>query len=157
VAVPACWLTAGFFALAVERRCCARGGEGAIAARPLARRFWHGLRRGEFGLDLLAALSMAGAIVALMFARGQSLEDFVRERARRGMAALLGCVARTATRHGATGLEEMALEAVRPGDRPWSATVDGRVVAGWAVPGGRHSPANRAASHRCRTTRTRPV
>ena len=73
-----------------------------------------------------------------MFAGGQLLEAFARERARRGMAALLGRVTRTAVRHGGAGLEEVALEAVRPGDRLLVrrgevVPVDGRVVAGWAV------------------------
>ena len=88
---------------------------------------WRGLRRRQFGLDLLGALSMGGApalgepladaIVALMFAGGQFLEVLRRDRVRREVTALLGRVARTAMRHGAAGLGEVKPEAVRPGDR----------------------------------------
>src|SRR5690606_22794683 len=57
------------------------------------------LRRGEVGLDLVAALSMlaaiifgeplAGNIVALMYSGGQFLESYAEGRARREMTALL--------------------------------------------------------------------
>ena len=67
------------------------------------------LRRGDVGLDIVAALSMtaalavgqtlAGAIVALMYAGGQYLEGFAEKRARREMTALLARVPRTALRH----------------------------------------------------------
>ncbi|WP_290315002.1 heavy metal translocating P-type ATPase [Paeniroseomonas aquatica] len=85
------------------------------------------LRRGDAGLDLLAALSMAGAlllgeelagaVIALMVAGGAFLEDFARARARREMTALLARQPRHAARHGAAGLEEVPIEAIRPGDR----------------------------------------
>ena len=85
------------------------------------------LRRGDVGLDIVAALSMtaalavgenlAGAIVALMYAGGQYLEAFAERTARREMTALLGRVPRTAMRHRDGLLEEVALDALRPGDR----------------------------------------
>jgi heavy metal translocating P-type ATPase len=85
------------------------------------------LRRGEFGLDLVAALSMggalalgellAGAVIALMFAGGEFLEAFAQRRARREMTALLARLPRRATRHGPAGLEEVPLDEIRPGDR----------------------------------------
>jgi cation transport ATPase len=66
------------------------------------------LRRGDLGLDLVAALSMtaalvfgeplAGNVVALMYAGGQLLESFAQGRAQQEMTALLGRVARTAMR-----------------------------------------------------------
>jgi heavy metal translocating P-type ATPase len=84
-------------------------------------------RRGEFGLDLVAALSMggalalgellAGAVIALMFAGGEFLEAFAQRRARREMTALLARLPRSATRHGPAGLEEVPLDEIRPGDR----------------------------------------
>lgn len=84
------------------------------------------LRRGDAGLDIIAALSMsaalafgeslAGNVVALMYAGGQYLENYAERRARREMTALLGRVARTVMRHGADGLEEVPIEAVVPGD-----------------------------------------
>jgi heavy metal translocating P-type ATPase len=85
------------------------------------------LRRGEVGLDVVAALSMgaslafdaplAGIVVALMYSGGQYLEAFAEGRARREMTALLGRVARTAmlVRDGA--LAETPIDAIRPGDR----------------------------------------
>jgi heavy metal translocating P-type ATPase len=93
----------------------------------LLRDIVQGLLRRNAGLDLLAALSMAGAVllgeelagavVALMFAGGSFLEEFARERARREMTALLARQPRHATRHGGQGLEEVPVEALRPGDR----------------------------------------
>ncbi len=85
------------------------------------------LRRGDVGLDLVAALSMggalaldeplAGAVVALMFAGGEFLESFAQGRARREMTALLARVPRSAARHGPEGLEEVPLDEIQPGDR----------------------------------------
>jgi len=84
------------------------------------------LARGQVGLDLVAALSMASAlafgeplaanVVALMYAGGQLLESFAEGRARREMTALLGRVPRTAMRHADGRLEEVPIEALRPGD-----------------------------------------
>ena len=85
------------------------------------------LRRGNVGLDIVAALSMtaalgfgeplAGNVVALMYAGGQLLESYAEGRARREMSALLGRVARTALRRTGTGLEEVPIEQIAIGDR----------------------------------------
>jgi heavy metal translocating P-type ATPase len=85
------------------------------------------LRRGDVGLDIVAALSMtaalvfgeslAAAIVALMYGGGQYLESFAEKAARREMTALLSRVPRTAVRHRHGQLEEVALERLQPGDR----------------------------------------
>jgi heavy metal translocating P-type ATPase len=85
------------------------------------------LRRGEVGLDIVAVLSMAAAlvvgeelaavVVALMYAGGQFLEAFAERHARREMTALLARVPRTAVRHRTGGLEEVALDLIVPGDR----------------------------------------
>ena len=106
------------------------------------------LRRGDVGLDIVAALSMsaalafgeelAAAIVALMYAGGQFLEAYAERRARRDMTALLSRVPRTAMRHRDGRLEEVALDVVRPGDRLLIrrgdvVPVDGRVADGVAV------------------------
>ena len=106
------------------------------------------LRRGEVGLDIVAALSMTAAIafgeelaavvVALMYAGGQNLESFAERRARREMTALLDRVPRTAMRHRNGELEEVGLESIVPGDRLFVrqgdiVPVDGAVVAGLAV------------------------
>lgn len=85
------------------------------------------LARGEVGLDIVAALSMtaavtfgetlAAAVVAVMYSGGTFLESFAEGRARREMRDLLSRVPRTATRHRDGGLEEVALDAITPGDR----------------------------------------
>ena len=104
--------------------------------------------RGEFGLDIVAALSMAGAlifgehlaavVVALMYAGGQYLESFAEGRARREMTKLLSRVPRTALRHRNGMLEEVGLEVLEPGDRIMVrhgevVAVDGAVAKGVAV------------------------
>lgn len=85
------------------------------------------LRRGDVGLDIVAALSMtaaltfgeslAASIVALMYGGGQYLESFAEKAARREMTALLSRVPRTAVRHRDGHLEEVALELLQTGDR----------------------------------------
>ena len=106
------------------------------------------LRRGELGLDIVAALSMtaalvfgealAAAVVALMYAGGQYLELFAEQRARREMTALLARAPRTAMRHRDGGLEEVALDAIAPGDRLL-------IRAGRRGAGGRHRGGGRDA------------
>ncbi|HEY2757218.1 MAG TPA: heavy metal translocating P-type ATPase [Pseudolabrys sp.] len=106
------------------------------------------LRRGEVGLDIVAALSMcaalavgetlAAAIVALMYAGGQYLESFAERRARRDMTALLSRVPRTALRYRDGRLDEVSLEHIIPGDRLLIrqgdvVPVDGTVANGVAV------------------------
>ncbi|WP_343080264.1 heavy metal translocating P-type ATPase [Ostreiculturibacter nitratireducens] len=106
------------------------------------------LRAGEFGLDIVAALSMtaalvfgeelAAAVVALMYSGGNYLEAFAEGRARREMHDLLSRVPRTAMRHQDGGLEEVPLDAVEPGDRLLIrrgdvVPVDGTVASGRAV------------------------
>jgi len=106
------------------------------------------LRRGDVGLDIVAALSMtaallvgealAAAIVALMYAGGRYLEAFAERRARRDMTALLSRVPRTALRHRDDQLEEVALDLIMPGDRLLLrrgdvVPVDGTVASGVAV------------------------
>ncbi|WP_082510099.1 MULTISPECIES: heavy metal translocating P-type ATPase [unclassified Rhizobium] len=85
------------------------------------------LRRGDVGLDIVAALSMsaaiafgeplAGNVVGLMYAGGQLLEDYAEGRARREMTALMARVSHSAMRYTPSGLEEVAIGLVRPGDR----------------------------------------
>jgi heavy metal translocating P-type ATPase len=106
------------------------------------------LRRGEAGLDIVAALSMtaalvfderlAAAVVALMYAGGQHLERYAEGRARREMTALLARAPRVALRHRGGSLEEVALDAVAPGDRLLIrrgdvVPVDGAVASGVAL------------------------
>jgi heavy metal translocating P-type ATPase len=106
------------------------------------------LRRGDVGLDVVAALSMtaalafgeplAGNVVALMYAGGQLLEMFAQGRARREMTALLGRVANTAMRYGKNDLDEVPISRIVPGDRLLirkgeTLPVDGRVAISAAM------------------------
>jgi heavy metal translocating P-type ATPase len=106
------------------------------------------LRRGNVGLDIVAALSMSAAlavgenlaasIVALMYAGGQYLESFAEKAARQEMTALLSRVPRSAIRHRDGQLEEVALDSILPGDRLLVrrgdvVPVDGTVAGGVAV------------------------
>jgi heavy metal translocating P-type ATPase len=106
------------------------------------------LRRGDVGLDIIAALSMlaalvfaeylAAAVVALMYSGGQYLESFAERRASREMTALLARVPRSAVRYRDGRLEKVALDAIEPGDRLVVrkgdvVPVDGVVAEGLAV------------------------
>lgn len=85
-----------------------------------------GLRRGEFGLDIVAAFSMVAAlvtgeqlaavVVALMYAGGQFLEAYADRSARREMTALLSRVPLVAMRLHDGRLEEVAVDALACGD-----------------------------------------
>ena len=131
VAVPVSGLAIGLVLLALGHDAAASGAF-ALGAVPvlavLLRDILRGLGRGETGLDLIAALSigfalllgepLAAVVVALMFAGGQWLEEFARQRARREMTALLARMPRSATRHRADGtLETVPIAAITPGDR----------------------------------------
>jgi len=102
------------------------------------------LARGDVGLDIVAALSMsaalifgetlAAAVVAVMYSGGTFLESYAEGRARREMRDLLARVPRSATRYGPSGLEEVALDDLAPGDRLLIrqgdvVPVDGRIVS----------------------------
>jgi heavy metal translocating P-type ATPase len=60
--------------------------------------------------------TLAAAVVAVMYSGGTFLESFAEGRARREMRDLLSRVPRTATRYKNGGLEEVALDAIQPGD-----------------------------------------
>ncbi len=85
------------------------------------------LMRREVGLDVVAALSMAAAllfgeslaanVVGLMYAGGELLEAYAEGRARKEMTALLKRVAHTAMRYTGTELKEVPTEALAIGDR----------------------------------------
>ncbi len=106
------------------------------------------LVKGELGVDLIAVLSMAGAllldqmlagvVIALMVAGGGALEDFAQQRARRELHRLLARAPATANRHADGAITQVALAEVRPGDRLLvrageAVPVDGLIVSGTAV------------------------
>lgn len=84
------------------------------------------LRRREAGVDLLALVSIVGAlalqqeltaaVIAMMFASGRLLEGFAERRAGREMSALLARVPRTVHRYVNGSLVEVPLTEVQVGD-----------------------------------------
>ena len=151
VAFPAAGLALGFIFLAIGHGAWSAWIWAACAAPVLIVlivQIITSLRRGDVGLDIVAALSMtaalvfgenlAAAVVALMYAGGQYLESFAERHARREMTALLSRAPRTAVRHRDGTLEEVGLDAVEPGDRLLVrrgdvVPVDGAVGNGLAV------------------------
>lgn len=106
------------------------------------------LARRELGLDIIALLSIGGAIalgeylaagvIGLMLAGGRALEAFAAARARREMSALLAQVPRSASRYAEGRLTTVPLDSVLPGDRLLvrageAVPVDGIVLDGVAV------------------------
>jgi heavy metal translocating P-type ATPase len=106
------------------------------------------LRAGDVGVDAIALLAMAGAlalgellagaVVALMLSGGNALEAAAARRARRELTALLERAPRIAHRRTDGGVQEVAVEAVVPGDvvivRSGEVVpVDGVVASGRAV------------------------
>jgi heavy metal translocating P-type ATPase len=106
------------------------------------------LFRGDVGVDLIAVLSMAGAlllgeelagvVIAMMVSGGGALEDFAQNRARRELARLLARAPASANRHADGEIVQVPLADVRPGDRLLVRAgeivpVDGVVIAGTAV------------------------
>jgi heavy metal translocating P-type ATPase len=105
---------------------------------------WH----KQFGLDLIALVSIAGAIalqeyftaavIALMFASGRALEGYAEKRAQDEMSALLQKAPRIANRYEHGQMVQVPLAAVRPGDRlavrpGETVPVDGTLVSGATV------------------------
>lgn len=103
---------------------------------------------GKGGVDLLAAIAMggavalgelfAGAIIALMYAGGRSLEDYARQRTGRALTRLLEGMPRTAHRYEDGRLVDVPAESVLPDDKLLipageSVPVDGLLATGEAV------------------------
>ncbi|MBX9741580.1 MAG: heavy metal translocating P-type ATPase [Beijerinckiaceae bacterium] len=82
---------------------------------------------GRIGVDAIAFVSMtaalalgetlAGVVVAVMYAGGAVLEDFAVARAERDLRALIDRAPRMARRLGPNGIEEIPIESVEIGDR----------------------------------------
>ena len=106
------------------------------------------LRAGRMGVDLLALLSMAaalalgetlaGVIVAVMYASGQALEDYAVGRAERDLKALIDRAPRVAHRKRGDAFEEVPIDhiavwdtiLVRAGE---VIPIDGQVVSSSAL------------------------
>src|SRR4051794_7318052 len=124
------------------------GGAVAVALAPLTVSVVRGLARGHAGVDVIALLAMAGAlalgeelagaVIALMLAGGNALEDGGGRRAHRDPSALLERAPRIAHRREGNALVEVPVAALAPGDvvivRAGEVLpVDGRVASGTAV------------------------
>jgi len=106
------------------------------------------LRDGRVGVDVLAVLSLvgalavgeylAGALIGVMLATGQALDAAAERRATKDLRALLDRVPHTARLRTADGVEVVALDAIRVDDvvvvGPGEVLpVDGRVASEYAV------------------------
>jgi heavy metal translocating P-type ATPase len=120
----------------------------AVMLIPLSWSVSRSLLAGDLGVDLIALLAMAGAlalgeflagaVIALMLAGGNALEEFASARARRELTALVDRVPRLARRHAEQGWEEIAVAQVGVGDlllvRPGEVLpTDGVIVGDRAV------------------------
>jgi heavy metal translocating P-type ATPase len=98
----------------------------AVVLVPLTVDTMRSLLEGDVGVDAIALVAiagalilgeqLAGAIVALMMSGGGALEAWAAGRARRELRLLVERAPRIAHRHGADGVEEVAVEELRPGD-----------------------------------------
>ncbi len=99
----------------------------ALALVPLSWSVAHSLADGDVGVDAIALVAMAGAlvlgeylagaVVALMLSGGNALEAAASQRARRELTALLQRAPRVAHRRREGKIEEVAVEEVGVGDR----------------------------------------
>jgi len=120
----------------------------ALVLVPLTWSVARALVRRDVGVDAIALVAivsalalreyLAAAVVALMLAGGNALEEFAEGRARRELTALLSRAPRIALRRHGDALEEVGVDEVVPGDvvvvRPGEVVpVDGVIAAGEAV------------------------
>ena len=119
-----------------------------IVLLPLAVDVGRSLYHGDVGVDLIALAAMvgtlaiaeylAGVVVAVMLSGGNALETAASHRARRELTKLIQRAPRTALRHGPSGIVEIPVDEVRPGDvvvvRAGEVVpVDGAALGGRAV------------------------
>jgi heavy metal translocating P-type ATPase len=117
----------------------------ALGGAPLVLRLLSRTLEGQFGTDHLAVVSivaavwlreyLAGAIVVLMLAGGEALEQFAAARARSALHALAKRVPTVAHRRSAARLEDVPVDDVHIGDElsvlPHEVCpIDGQVVQG---------------------------
>ena len=98
----------------------------AVVLIPLTVDTVRSLLHGDVGVDAIALVAiagalilgeqLAGAIVALMMSGGAALEAWAAGRARRELRLLVERAPRIAHRHGAEGVEEVPVENLVPGD-----------------------------------------
>ncbi|HET6601677.1 MAG TPA: heavy metal translocating P-type ATPase [Gaiella sp.] len=98
----------------------------AVVLIPLTVDTARSLLHGDVGVDAIALVAiagalilgeqLAGAIVALMMSGGAALEAWAAGRARRELRLLVERAPRIAHRHGVEGVEEVPVENLVPGD-----------------------------------------
>ncbi len=98
----------------------------AVVLLPLSWSVLRSLVRGRFGVDVIALISIGGAlalgeylaasVIAVMLAGGNALEERARARARRELTSLVSRAPRTATLVHDDVLEEVPVDDVVPGD-----------------------------------------
>ncbi len=106
------------------------------------------LLRGKMGVDIIALIAMAGALVldqylagaviALMLSGGQVLEDFAESRARKELTSLIGRTPRTVNRIERDTITTADIDEVKPGEfllvKPGEIVpVDGIVIGDTAI------------------------
>lgn len=116
-----------------------------VSGWPVIGRGLRGMARGSFGIEGLVTVAAAAApfigewveaaLVMLLFAVGEGLEELVSERNRRSLETLLDSAPRLARVRRGTDVVEVPAEDLAPGDvfllRPGDrAPADGRAVAG---------------------------
>ncbi len=102
------------------------GGATVVVLVPLATGLARTVARGRIGVDAIALLAMAGAValgeylagavVALMLAGGNTLESYASDRARRELRTLLERAPRSARRYRDGEVEEVDVGELEPGD-----------------------------------------
>ncbi|HET9707986.1 MAG TPA: hypothetical protein VFP39_06760, partial [Gemmatimonadales bacterium] len=117
----------------------------ALGGTPLVARTLWGIVHGRFAADVVAMLAIvgavvfrepfAGAVIVLMQSGGEALEAYAMHRATASLEALLARAPKIAHRLSGEQLEDITVEAVRPGDllavKPGDLVpVDGVVTAG---------------------------
>jgi heavy metal translocating P-type ATPase len=98
-----------------------------VALVPLTAAVISSLRRGNIGVDLIALVAMggalglqeylAGAVIGLMLAGGEALEDYAAGRARRELSVLLARAPQSVHRYEGDALVSAPIQAVGLGDR----------------------------------------
>lgn len=119
-----------------------------VALLPAAWWVLAAVRRGQFGVDVIAVLSLlgtlavgehlAGALIAVMLSTGQALENAAERRATKDLRSLLERAPKEARRLAGDGIETVPLEDVVVGDvlvvGPGEMVpVDARITSDWAV------------------------
>lgn len=98
-----------------------------ISTLPLAWGMYNAFRDGSYGLDILALTAIgtsvalgeywAGILVVLMLTGGEALEDYAERRAKKELSALMDNKPRTAHLVKGNGTVDVAVKAVKVGDK----------------------------------------